>query len=179
MTQTRDSKTTMLVAIVVIVGLILVTAVAVGIAVPSVLRARMRANETSAIASLRAINSAQAAFASSCGNGMFASTLAGLAAPAAGAKTGFVSPDLGSDPVRKSGYTIRLTAPLAPNAPRACNGAEVAAAYFVAADPVGFGSTGSRYFATNQSNTIYQSPSSIDVSLGGPPPNAAPIQGSQ
>jgi hypothetical protein len=179
MTRTRDSKTTILVAVAVIVGLILVTAVAVAITLPSLLRARMTANEASAIASLRAINSAQAAFASSCGHGMFASTLAGLAAPAAGAKTGFVSPDLGSDPVSKSGYTIRLTAPPAAKAPRACNGAEVAAAYFVAADPVGFGSTGSRYFATNQSNTIYQSPVSIDVFMTGPPPNAAPLQGSQ
>jgi len=176
MTHTRDSKTTMLVAIAIIIGLILVTAVAVAIALPSLRGARMKSNEASAIASLRAINSAQAAFAANCGNGMFAATLAGLAAPAAGASAGFVSPELGSDPATRSGYTIRLIAPAAANAPRACNGAEVAGAYFAAAEPVTLGSTGAQFFATNQGDTIYQSPLPIDVSLTGPPPNAAAIQ---
>ena len=45
------------------------------IAVPGLLRARMAGNEVSAIGSLRAINSAQATYAASCGGGYYASSL--------------------------------------------------------------------------------------------------------
>ena len=45
------------------------------IALPSLLRARMTGNEPSAIGTLRAISSAQSAFAASCGSGFYAPTL--------------------------------------------------------------------------------------------------------
>ena len=50
-------------------------------AVPNLLRARITGNEASAIQSLRAINSAQALYAASCGNGFHAPTLTDLATP--------------------------------------------------------------------------------------------------
>lgn len=171
-----SSLSTVIVVVAVVIGLFLVTAVVAAIAVPSLLRARVGGNEASTIASLRAINSAQVAFASSCGNGYFASTLEGLATTGAGMQEGFLPRDLASDPAIKSGYAIRLTAPVAEAAPRACNGVPVAEAYFVSAEPVTPGSTGIRYFATNNGMTLYQAPSAIEVSLTGPPPNAAPIQ---
>src|SRR6476646_6542714 len=78
------------------------------LAVPGLLRARMSGNEASAIGSLRAINSGQAAFSSSCAGGYYASNLADLyTAPTGG--TGFISPDLKTDPSTKSGYTVELT----------------------------------------------------------------------
>src|SRR3989442_13986331 len=76
-----------LLIVVAIIGII------AAIAVPGLLRARQSGNEASAIGSVRAINSAQASFAASCGGGGFAGSLAALAtAPPAGQP--FVSPDL-------------------------------------------------------------------------------------
>ena len=48
------------------------------IAIPGLLRARMAGNEASAIGSLRAINSAQSTYSSSCGGNSYALTLTGL-----------------------------------------------------------------------------------------------------
>ena len=49
------------------------------IAVPGLMRGRMAGNEASGIASMRAITNAQAAFASTCGGGGYANSLADLA----------------------------------------------------------------------------------------------------
>ena len=64
------------------------------IAVPGLLRARMSGNEASAIGSLRAINSAQSTYSSSCASNGYAVTLADLSKPAPGSNQGFISPDL-------------------------------------------------------------------------------------
>jgi type IV pilus assembly protein PilA len=172
----RSSLITVIVVAAVVVGLVVVTGVAAALVVPGLLRARMSGNEASAIASLRAVNSAQAAFASSCGNGLYAATLAGLGLSPGGTQAGFVSSDLASDPATKSGYVIRLAAPPAAEGPRACNGAPVSASYVAFAEPVTVGSTGSRYFGTNQGMTVYQSPNPIQMSPAGEPLNAVPIQ---
>ena len=72
------------------------------IAVPGLLRARQSGNEASAIGTLRALNSAQATFAASCGGGGYADTLAALStAPTSGVP--FISPDIAGG--TKSGYT--------------------------------------------------------------------------
>src|ERR1043165_9192595 len=65
-----------------------------GVAVPGLLPARMSGNEASAIGSLRAINSAQAAFSSSCAAGAYAIDLADLVKAPTGSSQGFISPDL-------------------------------------------------------------------------------------
>ena len=170
-----------LVTVIVVLLVAFVSIAAVGIiaaiAVPGLLRARMSGNEASAIGSLRAINSAQAAFASSCGNGSYAPTLGSLATPPAGRQGGFVSNDLALDPSVKSGYTLALTAGDAvADAPLACNGATVVATYFVSAAPVTPGSTGTRFFATNQGGTLFQSTSDITFTQVGAPNGAIPIQ---
>jgi hypothetical protein len=95
--------------------------VLVSISAPILLRARQFGDLAVAVASLRTIHSAQNAFASACGAGMYASRLPQLLeAPAGGAP--FISPDLGaSDTVRKAGYTITMAerAPREPcSAPR-------------------------------------------------------------
>ena len=89
-----------LLIVVAIIGII------AAIAVPGLLRARQSGNEASAIGSVRAINSGETAFASSCGGGGYAQSNADLAkAPAGGAP--FISPDLEKADVvatAKSGY---------------------------------------------------------------------------
>ena len=137
------------------------------IAVPSLLRARQSGNEASAIGSVRAINSGETAYASSCGGGGYAQSNADLAKPPlAGAP--FISPDLEKADVlatAKSGYTIdvndnadALNMDVVPAA-STCNTAAAAARamYHVMADPVSRGQTGTRSFGSDHRGTIYYS----------------------
>jgi prepilin-type N-terminal cleavage/methylation domain-containing protein len=164
-----------LLIVVAIIGII------AAIAVPGLMRARMSGNESSAIGSLRAINSSQSTFASSCARGNYADSLVALATPPTANTDAFISPDLSTDPSEKSGYTITLSPGAAPViAPIVCNGATTAVSYYVGADPQVADSTGSRFFGTNSSGTIYQStatpPAALAVTQVGVPAGSAPIQ---
>src|SRR5258705_483795 len=92
-----------LLIVVAIIGII------AAIAVPGLLRARMAGNEASAIGSLRAINSAQMTYSTSCGNNGYAASLADLAKPPVGSNQGFVSPDLSANGVVMSRTSARLS----------------------------------------------------------------------
>ncbi len=70
-----------LIELLTVVGLIGIIS---AIALPGLLRARMSGNEASTIASLRAISSAQSAFAASCGSGFYSPILVLLGIPPAG-----------------------------------------------------------------------------------------------
>src|SRR5258708_20636074 len=72
----RKQKGFSLIELLIVVAIILIIA---AIAIPSLLRARIAANEASAVASLRTLNTAQISYSSSYPTVGFATTLASLA----------------------------------------------------------------------------------------------------
>jgi type IV pilus assembly protein PilA len=146
-----------LLIVVAIIGII------AAIAVPGLLRARQSGNEASAIGSIRAINSGNTAYASSCGGGGYATSNVNLfTAPPKGAP--FISPDLQAADVApgKSGYLINVDDNAnADNlnvltAAQTCNGTGPSRAmYYVGATPISSGQTGTRRFGSDHNGTIY------------------------
>src|SRR4051794_37802723 len=165
-----------LLIVVAIIGII------AAIAVPGLLRARISGNEASAIGSLRAISSAQSTFAASCANGLYAPSLAVLGSGPSGGSA-FISPDLSSSAtVSKSGYNVSMGGTATTGTPAdACNGTTgttLTSGYHAWADPLST-STGTRYFGTNTTGTIWQATGSLNGMSDATTPtsnNAAAIQ---
>jgi len=168
-----------LLIVVAIIGII------AAIAVPGLLRARMSGNEASAIGSLRAINSAQSTYASSCAQGNYATTLVALGTPPVAGGQAFISPDIATSTtatatVTKSGYTIDLGVggTVATAGVTSCHTAPLAVfpGYTAAADPIS-GSTGTRNFATDARGTIFFANGAVVAASSAAIPAAAvPIQ---
>ena len=170
----RSDRGFTLIELLIVVAIISIIA---AVAVPGLLRSRMTGNETSAITSLRAISVAQVSYSTTCGNGGYAPTLIVLGTPPGGLGEGYISADLGlSATPQKSGYNFTMTAGAGSAAgPADCNGTATVTAYYATAVPQTVGTTGTRAFAVNTSNTVWQI-------MGGAAPTepfgapAAPIQ---
>ncbi len=102
------------------------------LAVPNFMSARLFANETSAIASLRVTVTSEITYASTVGNGSFASTEELVA-------QGLIDSALGSG--TKDGYNLTLTA-------------DGTSGFTVTAVPITVGSTGQRGFYADQTGVI-------------------------
>jgi len=124
------------------------------IAVPTVFRSKMAANETSAFSSVRSIHTAQLTFALTCGYGNYASQFPDLGGPG----DGYLPTDLTSSPTPlKSGYNYTLKpGPSGLSGFTDCNGNETSLDYYVSAEPADVGGTGRRAFASNQAHVIWQ-----------------------
>jgi type IV pilus assembly protein PilA len=138
------------------------------IAVPGLLRARVSANEASAIGSMRAVISAQADYHAAVGG--YADDLAKLAAVCPAVTRPFLATDLNVNGVVKSGYTFAIapaTLPAAAAGPADLCGAATATGYYSTAIPQVVGATGNRAFAANTLMAIWQ-----NIAAAAPPTEA-------
>ena len=137
-----------LLMVVAIIGII------AAIAIPGLLRARLSSNEASGIASMRAVSSAQSAYAASCGWGFYAQTLEDLSlAPPGGNR--FIGTELSTTGIVKSAYTITMSSDAAAPAgiPPSCNGGVLGTGYHATAIPLP--TAGTKEFGTNTSGAIF------------------------
>jgi prepilin-type N-terminal cleavage/methylation domain-containing protein len=161
-----------LIELLIVVAMIAVLA---AIAFPILLRARISSNEGVAVASLRTIHSAQAAFASSCGSGGYAQSLEDLALPAVGSSVGFIQEPYVVTDVVQNGYYASVMAAngaiMVVTKADTCNGASADAmtGFVGERHPQSVGTTGVRSFAIDTQGTLYmrQDGNKIDNALAG------------
>jgi type IV pilus assembly protein PilA len=141
-----------LIELLVVVAIILIL---MAIAIPNFLRARMAANEASAVENCRTISTANVVYWTTYGVG-FAPALSNFATPTSGNVSPVSSGLLDNILVTgtKSGYVFTYV-PLIPDSNGYYND------YTLNADPVNIGVTGQRHFFTNE-------PGIIRVNLTGP-----------
>ena len=144
-----------LIELLIVVAIISIIA---AIAVPGLLRARMTGNETSAIASLKVTTTSQVAYSAACGNGAYAASYVVLGTPLIAGGEAFISMDLGAVAApQKSGYQFNLIAGAGSGAgPNDCLGTATITAYYATGVPMTVNTTGTRSFAVNAGNTIWQ-----------------------
>jgi len=142
----RKQKGFSLIELLIVVAIILIIA---AIAIPNLLRARMAANESSAVGSIRTLNTAEVTYQSSFPTVGFASTLAALGSPAGACVASSTSACLIDSVLTagtKSGYTFAASAGLTAGNPLP--------SYNVWGNPVGPGQTGTRSFCSYEDAVV-------------------------
>jgi type IV pilus assembly protein PilA len=139
----RKQKGFSLIELLIVVAIILIIA---AIAIPNLLRARIAANESSAVASLRTINTAEISYNSSYPTVGFSSTLSSLSgtscSPPSSTSACLIDTTLSSG--TKSGYVFAMGS----------SGTSPVSAYSVWANPLTVNSTGVRSFCSVQDAVI-------------------------
>jgi Tfp pilus assembly protein PilE len=164
-----------------LIFVVAIIGVVCAIAVPALLRARVSAQASSAIADMRVINSAQLSYAITCGSGFYAPDMPTLGVAPPASSVGFLSADLAGAPtVIKSGYQISMFGTAVAASPGSCNGLAPGAgatAYKAGADMVTPGPQ-QRFFATNAQGVIYEDTVSMYAAMpeAGEPGTGVPIQ---
>lgn len=150
------------------------------LAIPGLMKARGAAQASSAIGTLRVVNSAELSFAITCGLGFYAPNLPTLGVPPPGSAEPFLNDDMtAAATFLKSGYNFSLAGTALAGAPASCNGLAVGQAspgYAVVADPLDSSIT--RFFGTNSDGVTYQHTTTLSLTMpeSGPPPAGSPLQ---
>ena len=142
----RKQKGFSLIELLIVVAIILIIA---AIAIPNLLRARMAANESSAVGSIRTLNTAEVTYQTSFPTVGFAATLAALGSPAGTCVASSTQACLIDSVLTagiKSGYTFGAVTGVAAGAPQP--------SYNVFGNPVGPGQTGIRSFCSYEDAVV-------------------------
>jgi len=145
----KKQKGFSLIELLIVVAIILIIA---AIAIPNLMRSRMAANESSAVGSLRTINTAEVTYSTSFPTvGFGALTVLGGTCPSGTAATSsnacLIDNVLSASPFTKSGYVFTVAA----------GGGTPASTYVSSATPQTANQTGTRTFCSDESGVIYSS----------------------
>src|SRR5713226_1314351 len=153
----RSHKGFSLIELLLVVAVILIVA---AIAVPNFLRSRMRANEASAVASLRVLNTAAVTYSITYPDMGFPAQLTTLggANPCSASSTQACLIDDFLAQGSKSGYSFAWTG----------DGAVPSINFLVTGIPQTIGSSGQRMFCTDQSGVIHYDPTGSGCNLSSP-----------
>ncbi len=150
----RKQKGFSLIELLIVVAIILIIA---AIAIPNLLRARMSANESSAVGSVRTINTAQVSYNAAYPDVGFTTTLASLGGPSGASCTPSSTSGCFIDSVlstgTKSGYTFKMTA-------GSCTAGTPQNCYAITANPANAGQTGIRSFCSFEDAVVRYSSTS-------------------
>lgn len=152
-----------------------------GIALPRLMQAKGSAMSTSAIATLRTVESAEVGFAITCGSGFYAPSLSTLGRPPLGSTEGFIKGDLAAaDIVVKSGYRFTVFATPFAGSPDTCNAIGIGMtglAFKIGGDPLDVANN-VRYFGANAGNVIWEDSASLFATMPeyGDPLSGHPLQ---
>jgi len=149
------------------------------LAIPGLMRAKGAAQSSSAIGTMRIINSAQLSYAITFG--FYAPDFPTLGNKPTGAIEAFLPPELASGATFiKAGYTFSLAGTPIPGSPATCNGLSAGTSvpgYAAVADQMDIAAPQGRFFGTNADGVIYEHNDSLATTMpeAGPPSSGAPI----
>jgi len=151
-----------LIELLIVVAIILIIA---AIAIPNLLKSRMAANESSAVGSLRTINTSLVTFASTYPDTGFPVSLTQLTSPGSTCSAGgLLDPTMANDAFSKSGYDFAYALTGGSGACPAAAPPVPGGDYTVSAGPQVPNKTGIRYFFTDAANVIYEGTTAAEAS---------------
>jgi prepilin-type N-terminal cleavage/methylation domain-containing protein len=149
-------------------------------AIPGLMKARGAAQASSALGTLRVVNSGELSFAITCGLGFYSPDLPTLGMAPPGSAEAFLPDEMTANfTFIKAGFNFSLAGTPLAGAPASCNGlgaGQASPGYAVVGDPLD--PTVARYFGSNSDGVIYQHSASLTATMPetGRPPAGSPIQ---
>jgi hypothetical protein len=151
------------------------------LAIPGLMRARGAAQSSSAVGTLRLVNSSQLSYAITCGFGFYSPDFKTLGEKPPGAIEAFLPPELAiGGTFVKSGYRFSMAGTALAGSPATCNGLAAGIAtpgYAAIADQLDIAAPQGRFFGTNADGVLYEHNDTLALTMpeSGPPTVGAPL----